>query len=317
MKVNEALKMKEQQVVGSAKVEESKESKAEKTGLTMEQVLPAQDVIAEVVSSIEAARVTVESEKEEVKREERAEDVDVISAKLAGDIEVIIPDVISCEKPVDLFECNAELKEYVKARMGEKVFLKMWPTLNSNGEICIYLRYKGVGAKDSVLKQIRRERILGNKTCLNFLKNYKKIDITILKALYKILDALSDKLDDVEDAEVEEKTFVETYKDVIVYVEDALNRLNTEKNNNLMIKMNIIEGETYICIKGGKKLERILSEIGAPFKKMEFLRELKYAEGVKKPLLKVQDGRGFDNRETGDTEHWYYIRKDTQLIEKV
>lgn len=140
MKVNEALKMKEQQVVGSAKVEESKESKAEKTGLTMEQVLPAQDVIAEVVSSIEAARVTVESEKEEVKREERAEDVDVISAKLAGDIEVIIPDVISCEKPVDLFECNAELKEYVKARMGEKVFLKMWPTLNSNGEICIYLR---------------------------------------------------------------------------------------------------------------------------------------------------------------------------------
>ncbi len=48
---------------------------------------------------------------------------------------------------------------------------------------------KRVGATETVLKQIRRESTMGNKTCLNFLKNYKKMDITIIKALYTVLDA--------------------------------------------------------------------------------------------------------------------------------
>lgn len=165
-----------------------------------------------------------------------------------------------------------------------------------------------------MLKQIRRESTMGNKTCLNFLKNYKKMDITIIKALYTVLDALHDKLDEVDNAEAEGMTFLETYSAVVNHVEAKLLSVSEEGKNDLDIKTHLIEGEHYVCIKGARKLERVLSEVSAPFKKMDFLKQLKYAEDVDKPLLKVADGRAYDNRETGDTEHWYYIRKCKDIL---
>uniref|UniRef100_UPI004055A526 hypothetical protein n=1 Tax=Acetatifactor sp. TaxID=1872090 RepID=UPI004055A526 len=239
---------------------------------------------------------------------------DEIKGAIRGDFKVIVPDMISKEEPADMFECNKDLREYINNKMGTDVFLKIWSSLNSHGEIFIHLRYKGVGATETVLKQIRRESTLGNKTCLNFLKNYKKMDITIIKALYKVLDALHDKLDEVDNAEVEGLTLYETYSAVINHVEARLLKVSEEEKDNLDIKTHLIEGEQYVCIKGARKLERVLSEVSSPFKKMEFLKQLKYAEEVDKPLLKVADGRAYDNRETGDTDHWYYIRRDKNIM---
>ena len=240
--------------------------------------------------------------------------LDEIKGTIMGDFKVTVPNVISKDNPADMFECNEELRKYVNQKMGADVFLKIWSSLNSHGEIFIHLRYKGVGATETVLKQIRRESTLGNKTCLNFLKNYKKMDITIIKALYKVLDELHDKLDEVDNAEAEGLTLYETYSAVINHVEARLLKVSEEENDNLDIKTHLIEGEQYVCIKGARKLERVLSDIGSPFKKMEFLKQLKYAEDVDKPLLKVADGRAYDNRETGDTDHWYYIRRDKNIM---
>ena len=234
---------------------------------------------------------------------------------LENDFIISVPESISRENKCNMFTTNDTLKEYVKKRLGTKAFFKMWPELDTRGMVNIRYQFKGSGAKELVQGIIQRRQLIGKRTAFEFLKNYKNVDETIVRALYHVVNEILDKLDEVSVITDDAMGFEETYARTVWQV----NKIICNKNTDELIKdyKNVsIDGQEFICIRGKDALIKILKEIDSTIKGCEFLRELRDPEEGNSFLL-IDDGRNYDHRGKNDCGHWwYYIRIEKSIMEK-
>lgn len=234
---------------------------------------------------------------------------------------ITLPESISLEKPLKVFECCTEMKAYCKEKLGNAE-LFVWGLVDINNRLTIYTKYVLEGNEDVEVDKFRRGEVCNRKNYLKKIYDHPGMDKTIVNYVEKVIKEALPLLDVSERVYTTKISVIDVYKEIVNMVRQMLkSEKDKEKLENYKIENDVDDkGEEaeYVCIKGKGEFERVLRKIGVSDTRPQFLTNLKSVNTYLKKqrnFLKTDKSRAYEYTETGGG-HWVYLRVYEDIMEE-